>query len=77
MSSLTSDQIAHFEEHGYVIVPDVLDCEQVARYRDRDIARLLKDEGIVRNRAKIEATIANARAFQRLSERTSLRAFQA
>lgn len=53
------------------------DVARIARYRDRDIARLLKDEGIVRNRAKIEATIANARAFQRLSERTSLRAFQA
>lgn len=51
------------------------DVARIARYRDRDIARLLKDEGIVRNRAKIEATIANARAFQRLSERTSLRSF--
>ena len=38
------------------------DVERVARYRDRDIARLMEDAGIVRNRAKIEATIANARA---------------
>jgi DNA-3-methyladenine glycosylase I len=38
------------------------DIETVARYTDRDIARLMADEGIVRNRAKIEATIANARA---------------
>jgi DNA-3-methyladenine glycosylase I len=38
------------------------DVERVARYRDRDIARLMGDAGIVRNRAKIEATIANARA---------------
>ena len=38
------------------------DLEKVARYTDRDIARLMADEGIVRNRAKIEATIGNARA---------------
>ncbi|MDV3136690.1 DNA-3-methyladenine glycosylase I [Mycobacterium sp. 29Ha] len=38
------------------------DVERVARYRDRDVARLMEDAGIVRNRAKIEATIANARA---------------
>ena len=36
--------------------------EAVARFGERDIARLLADERIVRNRAKIEATIANARA---------------
>jgi DNA-3-methyladenine glycosylase I len=34
----------------------------VARYDDRDVDRLLADVGIVRNRAKIVATIANARA---------------
>ncbi|MBF9128635.1 DNA-3-methyladenine glycosylase I [Plantactinospora sp. S1510] len=34
----------------------------VARYDDADIARLMNDVGIVRNRAKIEAAIANARA---------------
>lgn len=38
------------------------DVETVARYTDADVARLLGDAGIVRNRAKIEATIANARA---------------
>jgi DNA-3-methyladenine glycosylase I len=38
------------------------DIEKVARYTDADVARLMADEGIVRNRAKIEATIANARA---------------
>jgi DNA-3-methyladenine glycosylase I len=38
------------------------DIERVARYTDRDIGRLMADIGIVRNRAKIEATIANARA---------------
>jgi DNA-3-methyladenine glycosylase I len=38
------------------------DLEEVAGYTDDDVARLLSDDGIVRNRAKIEATIANARA---------------
>jgi DNA-3-methyladenine glycosylase I len=34
----------------------------VATYRDRDVDRLLEDPGIVRNRAKILAAVANARA---------------
>lgn len=37
--------------------------EKVARYTARSVTRLLRDEGIVRNRMKIEATISNARAF--------------
>jgi DNA-3-methyladenine glycosylase I len=37
------------------------DVDRVARYTDRDVARLMADAGIVRNRAKIDATIANAR----------------
>jgi DNA-3-methyladenine glycosylase I len=39
------------------------DVDEVARFADHDIARLMDDTGIVRNRAKIEATIANARAI--------------
>jgi DNA-3-methyladenine glycosylase I len=39
------------------------DPEKVARFGEADIARLLQDPGIVRSRAKIEATIAGARAF--------------
>jgi len=38
------------------------DPEAVAQFADDDVARLLADAGIVRNRAKIDATIANARA---------------
>jgi DNA-3-methyladenine glycosylase I len=41
---------------------DGFDVEKVARYTDRDVERLMSDAGIVRNRSKIEATIANARA---------------
>jgi DNA-3-methyladenine glycosylase I len=39
------------------------DAEKVARYGKRDITRLLKNEGIVRNRMKIESAVKNARAF--------------
>lgn len=39
------------------------DAERVARFTDRDVERLLADAGIVRNRAKIEATISNARVL--------------
>jgi DNA-3-methyladenine glycosylase I len=38
------------------------DVAKVAAFTDSDVERLLADEGIVRNRAKIEATISNARA---------------
>jgi DNA-3-methyladenine glycosylase I len=43
--------------------PDV-----VAAYGDDDVARLLADDSIVRNRAKVEATIGNARAVVALHE---------
>ena len=42
------------------------DPAKVAAYDDADVARLLADEGIIRNRAKIVATIANARAMLEL-----------
>ncbi|KAA0095287.1 DNA-3-methyladenine glycosylase I [Mycolicibacterium sp. P1-18] len=38
------------------------EADEVARFGDGDVERLMADAGIVRNRAKIEATIANARA---------------
>jgi len=38
------------------------DVTKVAGFTDRDVERLMADTGIVRNRAKIVATIANARA---------------
>lgn len=44
------------------------DPEAVARYGEKDVARLLADAGIVRNRQKIEAAIGNARAFLKLQE---------
>ena len=51
------------------------DPERIARYGAKDVARLMADAGIVRNRLKIEATIDNARALLKLNEHTSLAAF--
>jgi len=39
------------------------DPKKVARFTEADIARLMQDEGIIRARAKIEATIAGARIY--------------
>ena len=47
---------------------DGFDAERIARYRKPKIERLLKDAGIVRNRMKVEATVANAKAFLKAQE---------
>ena len=47
---------------------DGFDPEKVAAYGDADVARLMADAGIVRNRAKVEATIGNARALLELQD---------
>jgi DNA-3-methyladenine glycosylase I len=44
------------------------DPHAIARFSARDVTRLMGDAGIVRNRAKIEATIGNARAFLALPD---------
>jgi len=41
---------------------------KVAKFTARDVARLLKDAGIIRNRAKIEATIENAKQFLKVQK---------
>ena len=41
---------------------------KIARFTSRDVSRLMRDEGIVRNRAKIEATINNARRYADLTQ---------
>jgi len=47
---------------GYRKAFAAFDAEAVAKFRPRDVERLLKDPAIVRNRAKVEASVANARA---------------
>ena len=39
------------------------DPVSIARYKEKDIQRLLQNEGIIRNRLKIEAAITNAKKF--------------
>jgi DNA-3-methyladenine glycosylase I len=39
------------------------DPKKVAKFSKRDIQRLLKNEGIIRNRLKVESAIGNAQAF--------------
>ncbi len=53
---------------GYRRAFEGFDPERIARYGKRDVARLLKDPGIIRNRAKIESTIKNAQAYLALVE---------
>ena len=42
--------------------------DKVARFSDADLERLLKDEGIVRNRGKIQAIILNAQQFKEIQK---------
>ena len=52
------------------------DFDRIARFTQRDVDRLLKDDGIVRHRGKIEAVISNARQAQELvKQEGSLAAF--
>lgn len=52
------------------------DFDRIARFTRRDLTRLLKDEGIVRHRGKIEAVVNNARQARELVKREgSLAAF--
>ena len=48
---------------------DGFDPEKIARYRSAKIERLMKDAGIVRNRAKIEGAVLSARAWLELMEK--------
>jgi DNA-3-methyladenine glycosylase I len=51
------------------------DAARIASYGAKDLARLMDDAGIVRNRLKIEATVDNAKALLNLQKHTSLAAF--
>lgn len=47
---------------------DNFDVEKVARYTDKRIAKLLQDEGIIRNRLKIASAVSNAKAFLKVQK---------
>jgi DNA-3-methyladenine glycosylase I len=42
---------------------DKFDARKIAKYARKDVDRLLKDKGIIRNRLKVEATVENAKRF--------------
>lgn len=48
---------------GYRAAFEGFEVERVASYGEDDVARLLADPGIIRNRAKVNAAITNARAI--------------
>ncbi len=52
----------------YRQVFDRFDPEKVARYDKKKVRELLRDQGIIRNKLKIGATIGNARAFLKVQE---------
>ncbi len=51
------------KREGYRRLFADFDVEKVARFTPKRIERILRDPGIVRNRAKVEAAVGNARAF--------------
>jgi DNA-3-methyladenine glycosylase I len=52
----------------YREVFDGFDVEKIAQYDKKKVRELLKDAGIIRNRLKIAATIANAQAFLKVQQ---------
>lgn len=56
------------KRENYRAAFDQFDAERIARYGEKKIAQLLANEGIVRNRLKIRATIQNAQAFLKVRE---------
>src|SRR5262249_37179529 len=51
---------------------DNFEAEKIARYGEKKIAALLEDVGIVRNRAKVLATVGNAQALLKLEQARGL-----
>jgi DNA-3-methyladenine glycosylase I len=47
---------------------DNFDAEKVARYTDKKIAKLLLNEGIIRNRLKVASAVSNAKAFLKVQD---------
>lgn len=56
------------KREAYRAAFDAFDPERVARYDETRVAELLANPGIVRNRLKIAAAVANARAFLKVQE---------
>ena len=61
-------QVVEDKWPNFNVAFEQFDVEKVAAFDERDVDRLLADEGIVRNGRKIEATIHNARAMQEVNQ---------
>lgn len=66
-AGLSWSTIINREDH-YRKVFDGFDPEKVAAYDDTKIEELMHDEGIIRNRRKIQAAVTNAKAFRKIQE---------
>jgi len=55
------------KQHNFRKAFNNFSVERVAKYDENDFQRLMNDEGIIRNRLKINAAIENARVILRLS----------
>ena len=66
-AGLSWKTILHRSE-GYRKAFDNWSPEKIARYGTKDVARLLNDPGIIRNRAKVASAINNARAYLKIME---------
>lgn len=51
------------KREGYRRAFAAFDAQAVARFTDTDVERLMRDDGIIRNRKKIESAVTNARIF--------------
>ena len=64
------------KREGFRAAYDEFDVDRVAAYGDEEVARLLNDPGIIRNRLKVAAAIHNAKVIQQLrSEHGSFHAW--
>jgi DNA-3-methyladenine glycosylase I len=54
---------------------DNFDAAKIARYGPEKVAALMADPGIIRNRLKVEATLDNARALLKLTEKQTLSSY--
>ncbi len=55
-----------YKREAFRLAFDGFDPARIANYGPQEVARLLNDPGIIRNRQKVEAAISNARTFMQM-----------
>lgn len=66
-AGLSWDTILRKREN-YRAAFDNFDAEEIARYSEKKIAKLLQNEGIIRNRLKVASAVGNAKAFLKVRD---------